>query len=195
MPDPLSITTAVAGLLKASYEVGVELKKFKAGVTVVRTTIDRLIKDVEGLQLVLESMRDTFANVTAEFGTGNVASHWQNIAQALEDGNGILRQLQECVQEVNKTARLLDGPRKQLRLNLAADQIALYHQHIKSYRDTLQLSLQTIMLWNQVSYNKSSERILPTITDLQREVRQLAVSMNERIETLQEAVATKHQEA
>lgn len=70
MPDPLSIVSGVAGLLQAAWTVGVELKKFRDGVIIVRSTVEGLIGDVEGLSLVLESMRGTFANVTAEHGIG-----------------------------------------------------------------------------------------------------------------------------
>lgn len=123
-----------------------------------------------------------------------MASHWRNISQALEDGKGILGQLQERLLEVNKTTKFLDGPRKQLRLNFATDQIASYRQHIQSYRDALQLSLQTIILWNQVSYNKATEQILPNLSELHQDVRRIALEMNQRIESLQAMVVTKHEE-
>lgn len=123
MPEPLSILTGVVSLLKASYELGVELKKFCDVVATVRDKIDGLLKDVKRLSAVLESMRETFEGVTAEYGTGYVASHWRNIACALEDGSAIVSQLQRKLDNVNKAAKILDGPRKQIRLNNALEDI------------------------------------------------------------------------
>lgn len=146
MADPLSITTGVVALLKATYSVGTELKQFCDGVGVVNSNLLDLKKDVEGLTSVLKSMRTTFENITAEEDTGHVGNHWQNIARALQDGTEILGQLHTCFEEVDKETKFLDRPRKQLRLNLAAKRIGAFRQHIQSYRDALQLSLQTIIL-------------------------------------------------
>lgn len=194
MPDPLSIATAVIALLEATLTVGSELKKFHDGVLVVKSTIDGLLKDVEGLSIVLESMRDTFETVTAEFGSGNVATLWQSVARALEDGKEILGQLHERLQEINKDTRFMDGPRKYMRLNFATDQIAGFRQHVQSYRDTLQLSLQTIILWEQVTCKKSIEQILPNLSELHQDVRRLASKMDHRIEDSASMVATRQEE-
>lgn len=194
MPDPLSIATAVAGLLQVTYKVLTGLWMFHEGVTVVNRTIENLEHDINGLARVLESMRDTFETITAEQGTGNVASHWKNVAQSIEDGNGILRQLESQVEEINKTTKFLDGPRKQLRLNLAENKIAAFRMHIQSYRDGLQLSLHTIILWNQVSYQRSADQVLPSLSDLHKEVRRMAREMNQRIEALQSMVTSKQDE-
>ncbi|KAK5724046.1 cell division cycle-related protein [Elasticomyces elasticus] len=191
MPEPLSIATGVASLLKITWTVGVELKAFRDGVKVVSAKLDGLVKDVEGLRSVLESMQVTFENITAVHGTGHIGSHWQNIAQALEDGRELVGQLRDELAKVNKTTTFLDGPRKQFRLNMATETIAAHRVSIQSYRDALQLSLQTVMLWNQVSQNEVSEQVLPTLSELQNDVRRIALEMNERIAKLQATIMSE----
>ncbi|KAK3638315.1 GTP-binding protein Rho1 [Elasticomyces elasticus] len=191
MPEPLSIATGVASLLKVTWTVGVELKAFRDGVKVVSAKLDGLVKDVEGLKSVLESMQVTFESITAVHGTGHIGSHWQNIAQALEDGGELVGQLRDELAKVNKTTTFLDGPRKQLRLNMATETIAAHRVSIQSYRDALGLSLQTVILWNQVSQNEVSEQVLPTLSELQADVRRIALEMNERIATLQATIKSE----
>ncbi|KAK3616973.1 GTP-binding protein Rho1 [Elasticomyces elasticus] len=191
MPEPLSIATGVASLLKVTWTVGVELKAFRDGVKIVSAKLDGLVKDVEGLKSVLESMQVTFENITAVHGTGHIGSHWQNIAQALEDGGELVGQLRDELAKVNKTTTFLDGPRKQLRLNMATETIAAHRVSIQSYRDALQLSLQTVILWNQVSQNEVSEQVLPTLSELQKDVRRIALEMNERIAKLQATIMSE----
>jgi len=198
MPEPLSIATGVTALLKATYTVGVELKTFRDGVVVVHSTLNGLIKDVDGLESVLEAMQGTFESITAGYGTGHVGSHWTNIARSLEDGKEIVKDLQAKLDEVNKSTRVLDAARKQLRLNFATEKIASYRMSIQSYRDALQLSLQTVILWNQVTQNEQTELVLPTLSELQAEIRRMASGFNERIADLQASVMSaqdKRQEA
>ncbi|KAL2061497.1 hypothetical protein VTL71DRAFT_6874 [Oculimacula yallundae] len=54
--------------------------------------------------------------------------------------------MEATLDKVNKNVSLLDGARKHVRLLIAADEIVMYQQQIQSYRVTLQLSLQTIVL-------------------------------------------------
>ncbi len=44
--------------------------------------------------------------------------------------------------KVDKTVAVLDGARKHFRMKFAADEIAMYQQQIRTYRDTMQLSFR-----------------------------------------------------
>jgi small GTP-binding protein len=191
MPDPLSITTGVVALLRVTWTIATELKKFQAEVPVVKESIGALQRDVDGLTRVLESMRDTFANMTAEHGTGIVAAHWSNIAKSVVDGHDLLLQLHSEVQKIDKKTTILDGPRKQLRLNLAEDKISGFRIHIQAYRDALQLSMQTIILSNQMSQQNSTDLIIPNLNTLQTDVRRLAMDFNQKIDSLQAMVMSQ----
>jgi hypothetical protein len=146
MVDPLSISTGVLTLLGVCVNVGVELKTFRNSVTVVDATINGLLRDVENLQQVLESMKDTFeADITGS-ATGHIGNHWRNVSKSLQNGQNTLNKLQELLEGVNRSTTILDGPRKQVRLKAAMEQIATFRHQIQSYRDALHLSLQTVTL-------------------------------------------------
>lgn len=194
MPEPLSITTGVLALLQVAWKVSTELKKFHNQVSIVDKSLADLTTDVDSLARVLESMRDTFAKITAEHGTGHVASHWSNVARSISDGKDILERLQVEVQKIGKTTKFMDGTRKQLRLNFAEDSITRFRIQIQSYRDGMQISLQTIILWNQVSYQKMADQVLPNLSELHDDVRRLAMGLNHRIESLQALVQQQQTE-
>lgn len=187
MAEPLSIATAVITLLKTTWTVGAELKKFHSGVLTVSKTLKDLEEDVNTLAGILVSMRDTFESIMAEHGTGDLAAHWRNVAKSIDDGNGIIRELRDELHDVNKTTAFLDAARKQLRLNLAEDKLASLRTRVHSLRETLQLSLQVITVTNQVSFYGN-------LTDLCQEIRRLAQGMNEKIESQHAVVGSPQDE-
>jgi small GTP-binding protein len=191
MPDPLSITTGVLTLLQITVTVVNELKKLHDGASVVHQTISDLANNVDSLRIVLESMRDTFEGITALHGSGHIASLWDNVARSIEDGKRVLGQMESVVQEINRETSLLDEYRKQLRLDRAAERIAGFRMHVQSYRDGLQLSLQAIILWNQMSYQRTADEVLPNLANLHNDVRRIASDLNGRIDTLQAMVSSQ----
>jgi hypothetical protein len=88
--------------------------------------------------------------------------------------------------KVDKTMDVLDGARKHLRLTSAAQEIIMFQQQIRSYRDTIQLSLQTVTLWdtlaimlssvvfiswswfswNLVTFKESTNKIIPNLDEM-----------------------------
>lgn len=194
MADPLSIAAGVLQLLQTTWTVAYELKKFHDNATVIGKTISDLKHDVEGLARVLESMRDTFESITAEHGSGHVGTLWTNVARSIEDGKGVLDQIQSQIREINKETKFLDEHRKQLRLNRSEPKMARFRGQIQSYKDSLQLSLQAIMLWNQMSYQKTADQVLPNLSDLHDDVRRIALDLNQRIEALQSMVSSQQDE-
>jgi hypothetical protein len=147
--DPLSITAGVLALLGVCITTGTALKDLYDGGAISDTKVKGLLTDVESFTQVLRSMKDTLEQEDIQSSlqsTGHISNHWNNLSTSIRDGQKTLLQLQERVEKVNKSVSLLDGPRKHLRLRAAADEIALFQQQIRSYRDTLQLSLQTVIL-------------------------------------------------
>ncbi|KAK5163776.1 uncharacterized protein LTR77_010450 [Saxophila tyrrhenica] len=184
MPDPLSIATGVLALLQVTGFVASELKKFHDGSSLANKTLSDLHRDLESLNRVLESMRNAFEHITAEQSgtTGHVGALWDNVARSIQDSKDVMRELQNLLIEINKDASFLDEHRKQLRLKRAEERITRFRLHIHSYRDGLQLSMQTIILVNQMSYSKSAEdKVLPSLSQLQDDVRRIAVGLNQRI--------------
>src|SRR5438477_59357 len=150
MPEPLSITTGVLSLLTACVKIGVELKQFYDGAALADTAVKGLITDVEGFAHVLQLMKATLEQPyvqTSLQSTGHIGNHWRNISRSIQDGTKTLASLQATLEKVNKSATVLDGARKHLRLKWASEEIAIFQHEIRSYRDTLQLSLQTVILY------------------------------------------------
>ncbi|KAF2262693.1 hypothetical protein CC78DRAFT_569557 [Lojkania enalia] len=199
MADPLSITAGVFALLQVSIKATILLNQFRDEVSVVDATLSGLIHDVEGFQQVLESMKETFEqdDVKANLQmTGHVGSHWKNLARSLNDGQGTLEKLLAVLEGVNRTTKFLDGPRKQLRYKSAVEQIGVFRDQIQSYRSGMQLSLSTVILWNQVTFQKSTdkipEKILPNLDKLYDEFRSLGQALNTKIEKLENMVSDQN---
>ena len=192
MPDPLSITTGVVALLEVTWNVSIQLKKFHDGVKIIDKTVEALQREVGSFSQVLESMRNTFADITAEFGTGYVASHWRDLAKAMEDTKGVLEQFSTEIQKIDRPTKLpMVDPMRQLRLNLSEERIAGFRGHLQSHRGVLQISLQAIMFANQVACHKSTEF---SLSDLSKDIRQMDRNLNHKIGVLQSMVLSQQDE-
>ncbi|CAN9099574.1 unnamed protein product [Alternaria sp. RS040] len=199
MADPLSITASIITLLHVSVQVTVLIKQFRDEVVVVDATLTGLLDDVNGFQRVLESMKETIEennNKETLQATGHVGSHWKNLARSLEDGADALQKLHTTLDMVNKKSSILDAPRKQLRLKSASDQIARYREQIQTSHTAIQLSLSTIILWNQVTFQRSTEmipvKVVPTLDKLYDEFRTFGSLLNAKIEKLQHTVTDQN---
>ncbi|KAM5356734.1 hypothetical protein ACJ41O_003380 [Fusarium nematophilum] len=182
--DPLSITTGVLGLLGVCYTVGHGLKELYDGIESVDETVAGILNDVEALTRVLTTMRATFDNVSRPV-TGHVGTHWENIDCSLKDGKKALDGLHVVVQEASRETSILSGTRKHLRLKAAELKIGLFREQIRSFRETLQLSMQALILWNQTSLQGANDRIIPSLDGMQHDIRQLGLRLNEHIILLQ----------
>ncbi|CAN9112299.1 unnamed protein product [Alternaria alternata] len=199
MADPLSITASIITLLHVSVQVTVLIKQFRDEVVVVDATLTGLLDDVNGFQRVLESMKETIEennNKETLQATGHVGSHWKNLARSLEDGADALQKLHTTLDGVNKKSSILDAPRKQLRLKSASEQIARYREQIQTSHTAIQLSLSTIILWNQVTFQRSTEmipdKVVPTLDKLYDEFRTFGALLNTKIEKLQHTVTDQN---
>ena len=149
MADPLSITTGVLTLLGSCISVGKAIKDFHDGAAIVDVKVKGLLSDVESFAQVLRMMKDTLEEEKVQSSlqaTGHMGNHWNNLSTSIKDGQNTLIQLQHALDKVNKSVGVLDGARKHLRLKGAAQEIVMFQQQIRSYRDTIQLSLQTVIL-------------------------------------------------
>ncbi|KAH8653149.1 hypothetical protein BGZ60DRAFT_179099 [Tricladium varicosporioides] len=192
--DPLSITTGVLGLIGVCFKVSSSIKDLYDGAAIADTKVKGLLTDVESFSQVLQLMKDTFEQDQVQDSfqtTGHIGNHWNSLSVSIQDGQKTLVQLQETLEKVNKSVSVLDGPRKHLRLKAASDEIGIFQLQIRSYRDTLQLSLQTVILWNQVNYKVSADKILPNLDELNQAIRRIALDINSRMSNLQSAVESK----
>jgi hypothetical protein len=146
--DPLSITVSVTTLLGTCISVGVSLRKFLIATAESKTAVTAMITDVKALRSVLELMETTFEEMNSDKPeSGHIGTHWSNLFQSLADGQGCLIKLKDMLDNVNKDTKVLDGVRRQIRLKTVTDQIVHSRQEVQTYKDALQLSLQTIQLY------------------------------------------------
>lgn len=145
--DPLSITVSVATLLGCCISVGVSLRKLLIGAAESKTVVSAMIIDVKALRAILISMEELFEEMNSDkVQTGHIGAHWTSLFQSLGDACASLSRLQEALDGVNKDVKILDGARRQARVKVCVDQIANYRQEVQTYKDALQLSLQTVTL-------------------------------------------------
>jgi hypothetical protein len=144
--DPLLITASAVSLLGVCLKVSVELKKFRQGAAEARTTVTAMLSDVKALRDVLQSMEDTFETLDAQPAMGHIGTHWTNLSRSLQEGRRTLEELEELLKGINKDVSFLDGARRHIRVKVVAEQIAGFRQQVQTYKDAMQLSLQTIIL-------------------------------------------------
>ncbi|KUJ21160.1 uncharacterized protein LY89DRAFT_428184 [Mollisia scopiformis] len=150
MVDPISITTGVLSLLGTCYKIVSATKAFHDGMVIVDVKVTGLLSDVESFAQALQGLYNTLEEerVKATFqSTGHIGNLWMNLSKTITDGQNTLVQLQSTLDKINKTVGILDNARKQLRLNSSMAELAMFQQQIRSYRDTIQLTLQTFILY------------------------------------------------
>ena len=189
--DPLSITVGVAGLIDLCTRAGLAIKSVHDGAKIVDSKIELLDSEIRGYLQVLELMKSTMEETSVKAAvqsTGHIGNHWKNISAAADDSRQALERLNEVLAKVGKSAGVMGSTRKHFRLKFANDEIEMYQRKIETYRDTMQISIQTVLLWNQVSHHESTDMILPGLDDLTQSIRDLAIDMKEQIASLRTMV-------
>lgn len=154
MMEPLSITTGVLASLGVCTKVGWQLKRLHDSTKIVDTTVEALIADVDSIAKVLDALQET-VNITRASSfqeTGHIGTHWRNLSKSIHDGQDVLENLHSLLERVGKTTTVLNKPRMQLRFYLAEDELGSLRQRLQSYRDTVQLSLTTVILYGPINH-------------------------------------------
>jgi hypothetical protein len=141
---------ASIAITTACLTVSRELKSFIDGTKLAGPIISVLLHDVEAFQNTLEDMQKIIEDPRMKGSvesSGHVGNHWANLKTCLVDAKGTMESLEAMIVRINKPSTMLDSTRKHLRLKNASDMIGLYQQQIRSYKDTISVSLQTAMLY------------------------------------------------
>jgi phosphodiesterase/alkaline phosphatase D-like protein len=147
--DALSITAAPLSIAKLCVSTGWELKLFIDGAKMAGTAVNALLVDIEGFQKTLEQLNSVLADPRIKRSvqlTGNVGNHWTNLKTSLDDARDTLVCLEATVMRINKNVGVWNSARKHIRLKSASDKLVMYQQQIRSYKDTIQVCLQTAVL-------------------------------------------------
>ncbi|KAM7189342.1 hypothetical protein V8F33_010121 [Rhypophila sp. PSN 637] len=189
--DPLSITAGVGGLIDLCLKAGFAIKAAREGSKTVASKINLLEGEIRGYSEVLQLMSSTLQDpsITASFqSTGHIGNHWRSILGLIEASSTTVERITDILENVDKPARIMGSTRKHFRLMFAADEIEAYQNTVRTYRDTMQISLQTIILWNQVSDRPSSDVIAPTLDDLTQLIRTVAMDIKSQISSVRNQV-------
>jgi len=147
--DPLSITMASFAISKTYLTVALDFKNLLVSTKTVNDTINALFLEVEAFGRTLRLMDNTFKDPKigdSLASSGHIGNHWTSLAIVLQDAEKVLSNLLDAVLEVNTSTKVLDSLRKQFRLQGAEAKIQLYRTQICSYREIIQVSLQTALL-------------------------------------------------
>lgn len=147
--DPLSITVSVATLISTCGRLCWELKQLRSASQMADSKLNSILSEVECFKQLLHQMADTMQSINADESmqdTGHFGNHLRSISVCTADGIVVLERLHETLRSVSKSSRLLDGLRKHFRLLSVSDEISVYQSQIRSYRDTIQLSMQAVIL-------------------------------------------------
>jgi hypothetical protein len=148
--DPLSIAATVFSIAKVCAMVVGELKLFVDGARLAGMTINVLLENVQGFQNSLEQMDCLLKDPRIEDTinqTGIVGNHWASLKTCLDKSRDTISSLQDTIADINKTVSVFDSARKHIRLKNALNKIDLYQQLIRSYKDTVNTSLQTLIMF------------------------------------------------
>jgi uncharacterized protein YoxC len=143
--DPLSITTAV----DVCWSVKEGLDSFISNCKLVGTAVNAIQQDVRDFTKILELMKETAEDEKVKnsmTSSGYVGTYWEYLNISLADANKTLEALSATVNRVNKDVKILDTPRKARRLEKATREIGIYQQQIRSYKDTIHISMQTTLM-------------------------------------------------
>jgi hypothetical protein len=147
--DPLSVTVSVASLLGLCFKVTAALREFRDKSQVVESRVRGLIIEVECFTQTLNFVKNALSDGQIQYSTrltGHIGNHWKSISICIDDGLDTLECLKITIEKINKNVRIFDSVRKHRRYKDAADQISVFQHQIRSYRDTVQLSLQVAIL-------------------------------------------------
>jgi hypothetical protein len=140
--DPISVA-------QVCWKIAEGLGSFISNCKLVGTAVNAIHQDVQDFAKILEVIEKTMKDESVQNSistSGYVGIYWEYLNTSLGDAKQTLEALSATVIRVNKDVKILDSARKTRRLEKATDEIGIYQQQIRSYKDTINVSLQTTIL-------------------------------------------------
>jgi tetratricopeptide (TPR) repeat protein len=192
--DPLSVTVSALSIAKVCVSVILELKQFIEETKTVGTTINALYQDVKGFNSILEMLKSTLDDETIKGSiqsSGFIGSHWSHMRVSLADAVTLLHSLQDAIKRTSKSVNILDAARKQMRVNSSSKEFARYRERIQSFHHIINVSLQSVILWNQASSQQTSGTAIQRLDGVENEIRKQGIAINSRIALLEQLIRSK----
>lgn len=157
MADPFSVIAGTAGLLDVCFRIVKFLKETQAGAERIEEEITALLREVEALITVNESIKGVFVTelkpnpgpFTAD--SARVEGLWRNIGSNLQDCSTLVERLEVLVKEIigkegPKGVGKLDGFKKQLRKQSKNEEFHQLRLRLANHQSALQLLLSALIL-------------------------------------------------
>ena len=152
--DPLSIAVGAASLALAAAKVSGYIITYVTKKNTVDENVTALHIEIKSLTTVLKAMEAKFSDnavveATLANETGHEAQLWRSVGTSLKDCGTTLKTLEEIWSNVNQTEpRIFGRSRKLLSLTLNMERITILRSQVASYRQTMQLSINLLILYD-----------------------------------------------
>lgn len=157
MADPFSVIAGTAGLLDVCFRIVKYLKETQAGAERIEEEITALLREVEALITVNESITGIFVTELKPspelFATGSdrIDGIWRNIGSTLQDCSFLIERLEVLVREIigkegPKGVGKLDGFKKQMRKQSKNEEFHQLRLRLANHQSALQVSLSALVL-------------------------------------------------
>jgi hypothetical protein len=148
--DPLSITVATIGLATFCGQAINTLSVFAGQSSNVDFTIKTFTDEVSNLDRVLKSITISSKDrsiVSLAAGTGHEAQHWRDVLTRLGDCQSCMTRLVTILEKLESDdGNIFKRTKRQLRLSIESGEIAVLRRQIFSFTQTMQISLQMLLL-------------------------------------------------
>ncbi|KAK6543561.1 hypothetical protein TWF694_000305 [Orbilia ellipsospora] len=191
MADLLSVTASVTALLTLCYQVGCSAVSLASGIAEIDGTIADLFAEIEELQTVTENIRsilesDDVTITELRTGTGHEAQHWPFVDRVLTQSHRMISALQKDIFALQAVGEGSFSGRANahFRSVFSERRIKGYFNKIQGCKDTLQVSLQLLILLSSIAGRKSPEDISPRPDEIMILVKKVYNSLIHRQEDI-----------
>ena len=156
--SPFAILNAVTSVGGAVFNLSTKLYSFIKATEVVDKSVEELHREVQGLENVLNTAKNTLAETVrdhAQDPTLSVNGVWTSFKNGVDDCRVTVEALDSIIQDVgvgSGSGNPLKKAFKQVKLSLNTEQITTVRSRVHTHSICLQLVLQMLNVYVHVSY-------------------------------------------
>lgn len=156
MADPFSVIAGTAGLLDVCFRIFTYLKETQVGAARIEDDIAALMREIEGLIAVNQSIKTVFETELKPgpepfAADARVEGLWRNIGNNLQDCQTLVQRLEALVRGIigkggPKVVGKIDGFKKQMRKQSKNEDFHQVRLQLANHQSALQLLLSALNL-------------------------------------------------
>ncbi|MCJ1462094.1 hypothetical protein MMC07_000694 [Pseudocyphellaria aurata] len=190
MADPFSVIAGTAGILDVCFRVIKYLKETRAGAERIEEEITGLLREIEALIAVNDSIKCAFeTELKAHPGpyVADIEDLWKNIGSNLWSCRALVERLEVYMKEIigkegPKVIGKRDGLRKQMRKQSKKEDFQQLRLQLASHQNALQISLSALTL---LYVRRAQSKTDVSLDQLSEDVQGLGLSLKSKIASLQ----------